>query len=143
MSVKSPDSLHARYHFNEGIIILNLSLTSLTFSVILSVIAVSRPTNAVCGTTHTHTHINTKRHKNCSVSNIGILSPHWCPLHEKKGRQTCWSFLLILLTLVAIVELRKGLRGLLQPRHKDLDVVQGAVQYLLNETNPERGAGLA
>lgn len=58
------------------------------------------------------------------------------PPHQKKGGQTCWSFLLILLTLVAVVELRKGLRGLLQPRHKDLYVIQGAVEGLLRETNP-------
>lgn len=58
------------------------------------------------------------------------------PPHQKKGRQTCWSFLLILLTLVAMVELRKGLCCLLQPRHKDLYVIQGAVEDLLRETNP-------
>lgn len=53
------------------------------------------------------------------------------PQHEKKGGQTCWSFLLVLLTLVATVELSEGLRCLLQPRHKDLDVVKGAVEDLL------------
>lgn len=56
---------------------------------------------------------------------------------KKKGRQTCWSFLLILLTLVAVVELRKGIFCLLQPRHKDLYVIQGTVEDLLRETNPE------
>lgn len=56
------------------------------------------------------------------------------PQHEKKGGQTCWSFLLVLLTLVATVELSEGLRRLLQPRHKDLDVVKGAVEDLLGST---------
>lgn len=59
------------------------------------------------------------------------LSKPLIPLQKKKGRQTCWSFLLILLTLVAVVELGKGLRCLLQLRHKDLNVVQGAVEDLL------------
>lgn len=53
------------------------------------------------------------------------------PLHKKKERQTCWSFLLVLLTLVAVVELRKGLCCLLQPRHEHLNVIQGAVEDLL------------
>lgn len=69
------------------------------------------------------------------------------PQHEKKGGQTCWSFLLVLLTLVAMVELIEGLRCLLQPRHKDLDVVEGAVEDLLFGTKTQRegrgGEGLA
>lgn len=58
------------------------------------------------------------------------------PPQQKKGRQTCWSFLLILLTLVALVELSKGIQCLVQPRHKDLNVIQGTVEDLLRETNP-------
>lgn len=69
---------------------------------------------------------DTRRHKRYNVSNMNIVTA-FVPPHQKKGGQTCWSFLLILLTLVAMVELRKGLRGLLQPRHKDLYVIQGAV----------------
>lgn len=69
------------------------------------------------------------------------------PQHEKKGGQTCWSFLLVLLTLVAMVELIEGLRCLLQPRYKDLDVVEGAVEDLLFGTKTQRegrgGEGLA
>lgn len=60
------------------------------------------------------------------------------PQHEKKGGQTCWSFLLVLLTLVAMVELSEGLRCLLQPRYKDLDVVEGAVEDLLCGTKTQR-----
>lgn len=59
------------------------------------------------------------------------------PPDEKKGRQTCWSFLLILLTLVALVELSKGLCCLLQPCHKDLNVIQGTVKDLLRGTNAQ------
>lgn len=62
------------------------------------------------------------------------------PQHEKKGGQTCWSFLLVLLTLVATVELSEGLRCLLQPRHKDLDVIEGAIEDLLSSTK-EGGEG--
>lgn len=62
------------------------------------------------------------------------------PQHKKKGGQTCWSFLLVLLTLVTTVELIEGLRCLLQPRHKDLDVVEGAVEDLLSGTK-EGGEG--
>lgn len=60
---------------------------------------------------------------------------------QKKGRQTCWSFLLILLTLVALVELGKGLRCLLDPRHKDFNVIQSTVEDLLRETRAEVLAG--
>ena len=58
--------------------------------------------------------------------------------HKKKRRQTCWSFLLILLTLVALVELGEGLRSLLQARHQQLNVVQGTVKDLLPEEGRER-----
>lgn len=84
---------------------------------------------------------DTKRQKG-RVSLTNIFSN---PLQKKKGRQTCWSFLLILLTLVAVVELSKGLGRLLQPRHKHLDVIQGAVEDLLRgekvpDVQHERGA---
>ncbi len=76
--------------------------------------------------------------KDTNMTRWAVLAYCHCihALQQKKGRQTCWSFLLILLTLVALVELRKGLCCLLQPWHKDLDVIQGAVEDLLRETKP-------
>lgn len=89
---------------------------------------------AACSTAHAplgegprRKHRKTERPRESS----GHLFKPFVPPQKKKGRQTCWSFLLALLGLVAVVELRKGLGCLLQLRHKHLDVVQGAVEDLL------------
>lgn len=44
---------------------------------------------------------------------------------------TCWSFLLVLLPFLPLVELPVCLCSLLEPGNKHFDVIQGAVQDLL------------
>lgn len=51
---------------------------------------------------------------------------------EQKTVNTCWSSFLIFSVLVTLVELGEGFCGFLQPRHKDFNVIQRAVQDLLN-----------
>lgn len=45
---------------------------------------------------------------------------------------TCWCSFLIFSALVTLVELGEGFCGFLQPRNKDLNVIQSTVQDLLN-----------
>lgn len=47
---------------------------------------------------------------------------------------TCWSLLFIFLAAVALVELIESFCGFMKTSHEDLDVVQGAVQDLLEAT---------
>lgn len=44
---------------------------------------------------------------------------------------TCWSFLLVLLPFLPLVELPVCLCSLLEPGNKHFNVIQGAVQDLL------------